>query len=50
MNRNEIIRNVGLVAMFFGGYMGAQSLWWGWVTAVLGMGMMALALWLQNKK
>lgn len=50
MNKNEIIRYVGAAAMFFGGYMGAQSIWWGWVTAILGLGVMLLAIWLQNKR
>ena len=50
MNRNEILRNVGLAAMFFGGFLGAQSIWWGWITAVLGMALMAVVLWLQHRK
>jgi hypothetical protein len=49
MNRNEILRNVGLAAMFFGGFLGAQSIWWGWITAILGMGLMLLVLWLQHR-
>jgi hypothetical protein len=50
MNKAEIIRYVGITAMFFGGYMGSQSIWWGWVSAVLGLGVIVLALWMQNRK
>ena len=38
MKRNEILRNLGLAAMFFGGFLGAQSIWWGWITACPGHG------------
>jgi len=49
MTRNDILCNAGMAAMFFGGYWGAQSIWWGWVTAALGAVLMGLVLWLQHR-
>lgn len=49
MKRNDILRNAGMAAMFCGGFLGSQSIWWGWVTAVFGMLVMALVFWLQRR-
>ena len=49
MKRNDLLRGAGAAAMFFGGFLGAQSIWWGWVTAILGAGLMGLVLWLQHR-
>ncbi len=49
MNRNDILQKAGMAAMFCGGFLGAQSIWWGWLTAVLGLLVMALVFWLQRR-
>ena len=49
MNRNDVLRMIGAVLMFGGGFLGAQGTAWGWTTAILGCGLMLLVIWLQNR-
>ncbi|MBP6531454.1 MAG: hypothetical protein KA260_15135 [Burkholderiales bacterium] len=50
MKRDDILRGIGAVLMFAGGFAGAQSMAWGWTTAIIGCGLMLLVIWLQNRK
>ena len=50
MNRNDLLRTAGMAAMFVGGFLGAQSLWWGWITALAGLAVMGLVFWLQRPR
>lgn len=49
MKRDDVLRMIGAVLMFAGGFLGAQGTAWGWTTAILGCGLMLLVVWLQNR-
>ena len=49
MKRNDILRMIGAVLMFAGGFIGTQGPVWGWVTAIAGCGVMLLVIWLRNR-
>lgn len=50
MKRDDILRMIGAALMFAGGFLGMQSIAWGWTTAIVGCGIMLLVIWLQNRK
>jgi len=50
MKRDDILRMIGAALMFVGGFLGMQSMEWGWTTALVGCGLMLLVVWLQHRK